>query len=270
LMKPLAETFKGRLVVVSNRGPYTWRQTPQGLRPEPSVGGLVSSLEPIMNREGGTWIAWGGRHSSEDEAVGLSLPVPEQDPRYIFHEVLLTNQEASLYYEGFANSCLWPLCHSFVDKTVFHEKHWQAYRKANDKYARVLLKTTGPDEDLIWIHDYHLALLPACLRRYRPHARISLFWHIPSPPAEIFALMPWAKEVLRGMLHSELIGFHTRGYARNFLQAAAEITGAEVDFPSGRVSWSGRRSKVIEAPIGINWRDFNHLSVEDEDRKSVV
>ncbi|MFZ5631286.1 MAG: alpha,alpha-trehalose-phosphate synthase (UDP-forming) [Bacillota bacterium] len=262
-IKPLAVKPSGRLVVVSNRGAWTFRETSSGLEGMQSVSGLVSAIDPVIAREGGAWIAWGGRCGKEDEVIGVSRPMPEAGPRYVFHEVMLEPREVSLYYDGFANSCLWPLCHSFVEKSVFNEDHWQAYCKVNEKYAEVVLKTTLP-QDLIWAHDYHLALLPGRIRRYRPHARISLFWHIPFPPAEIFAAMPWAKEYICSMLDAELIGFHTRNYAHNFLQAAGEIAGAEVDYLTGTIYRGGRKTKAVSVPIGINWRDFDLLASSDE------
>jgi len=262
-VKPLYAKPSGRLVVVSNRGAWTFRKTIHGLKCMPSVSGLVSAIDPIIAREGGAWIAWGGRCGKKDEVIGVSRPMPEDGPRYVFHEVMLAPREVSLYYDGFANSCLWPICHSFVEKSVFNEDHWQAYCKVNEKYAEVVLKTTLP-RDLIWVHDYHLALLPARIRKHRPHARISLFWHIPFPPAEIFAAMPWAKEYIFNMLDAELIGFHTRKYVQNFLQAAGEIAGAEVDYLTGTIYRNGRKIKVISVPIGINWRDFNLLASSGE------
>ncbi|NPV27835.1 MAG: trehalose-6-phosphate synthase [Firmicutes bacterium] len=263
LVKPLAAKSNGRLVVISNRGACTFKETPHGIQAIPSISGLVSAVEPVLNREGGAWIAWGGRYGQEEEALGMSWPMPASGQEYVFHEVMLSPREVSLYYDGFANSCLWPLCHNFIEKTVFHEEQWQAYCKVNEKYARVVLKTTEP-HDLIWIHDYHLALLPSLIRQHRPFAKISLFWHIPFPPAEIFAVMPWAKEYIFKMLEAELIGFHTRNYVQNFLQAVEEIVGTEVDYLNGTVYRADKKTKVVAVPIGINWREFDLLASSDE------
>ena len=262
-VKPLTAKWGSRLVVVSNRGACILKVTSQGVEALPSVSGLVSAVEPVIMQEGGVWIAWGGRFGKEDETMGLSLPMPESGQKYVFHEVLLTRREVALFYEGFANSCLWPLCHSFVEKSVFNEEDWHAYRRVNEKYAAVLLKTAA-SQDWIWVHDYHLALLPGYIRKCRPYAGISLFWHIPFPPAEIFAVTPWGGELIRDMLGADLIGFHSGSYVRNFLQAAEEIAGAEVDYAAETIYWSGRRVKVIAAPIGINWTDFERLARQEE------
>lgn len=262
-VKPLAAKKQRRLVVVSNRGPCTFKETPGGIQRIPSVSGLVSALEPVLAKEGGSWVAWGGRYGQESGTSGMSWPMPGGRPKYIFHEVLLTHRETELYYEGFANGCLWPLCHNFVEKSVFDEEHWQAYCKVNEKYAEVVLKQAGT-QDLIWVHDYHLARLPVLIRKHRPHARVSLFWHIPFPPADIFAVMPWAEEYISGMLAAELIGFHTENYVRNFLQVAEEVAGVKVDYSSGTIYHTGRITKAVAVPIGINWHEFAHLAGADE------
>lgn len=275
VIKPLISKLNGRLVVVSNRGAYTIKETAEGIQATSSVSGLVSAIDPIISQEGGSWIAWGGRYGKEYETEGLSLPIPQNDNKYAFYEVLLTEEEVVSFYEGFSNSCLWPLCHNFIEKSVFDEQHWEAYKKVNKKYAEVLLKNAS-SQDWIWIHDYHLALLPGLLREKRPYSRISMFWHIPFPPSEIFAVMPWADKMIKGMLQAELIGFHSQRYVHNFLQAAEEIAGAEVDYLTGSIYWLDRKIKVIATPIGINWEEYEQLAAKteavkraDEIRKSV-
>ncbi len=261
-LKPVGTGLNSPLTVVSNRGACILKNDGRGIQAVPSVSGLVSAIEPVLKQEGGTWVAWGGRYGGEGELKGLSLPLPEGESRYVFQEVMLTAQEVALFYDGFANGCLWPLCHSFLDKSVFREEYWQAYRKVNKKYAEFLLSTANPDT-LVWVHDYHLALLPEYLRRHQPLLRIALFWHIPFPPSEIFAVVPWAEELLSGMLAGDLIAFHTEKYKQNFLQSAAEI-GAEIDYLTGSVFWSGRKLQTAAIPIGIDWSDIAGTAAEPE------
>lgn len=261
--KLLAAKWGGQLIVVSNRGSCTFKRTSRGFKAVPSVSGLVSAVEPVVMREGGMWIAWGGRFSRGHEVAGASLPMPEAGPGYVFHEILLTRQEVARFYEGFANGCLWPLCHSFVERVVFCERDWLGYQRVNEKFAEVLLGKAGP-RDWVWVHDYHLALLPGLIRKRRPYSRLSLFWHVPFPPPELFAVLPWARELLRGMLGADLVGFHCESYVRNFLQAAAEIAGAKVDYAAGTASWAGRPVKVAAVPIGIDWREFERLARQRE------
>ncbi len=258
-LKHLTGSANSGLAVVSNRGAYTFKKTAKGIQAAPSVSGLVSAIEPILKQVQGSWTAWGGRYGSEEEAAGLSLPLPGSSNRCMLQEVLLTPQEAKMFYEGFANSCLWPLCHSFLETCEFNEEQWQVYRKVNKKFTDVLLQTTGP-QDLIWVQDFHLALVPRYVRKQRPLAHISLFWHIPFPPAEIFTVMPRAKEVIEGMLECDSIVFHTEGYVQNFLRTVQAIAGVEADCRKRTVYWSGRQVKVAAAPIGIDWREFQRIA----------
>ena len=260
--KPLAGETKAGLAVVSNRGPYTFRKTPRGLQAVPSVSGLVSAIQPVVKQVHGAWIAWAGRYGNSGETLGKSLTLQKSD-KWLFHEVLLTEQEVEKYYEGLSNSCLWPLCHNFIETSVFDEEQWQVYRRVNQKFAEVVLKSTGK-EDLIWIHDFHLALLPGYICQQRPGAGISLFWHIPFPPAEIFALMPWAKEFITGLLNCEFIGFHTESYVRNFMTSAREICGAETDAAKGFIYGPERKVKVAAIPIGIDWQQFERTASRPE------
>ncbi|MDK2821602.1 MAG: trehalose 6-phosphate synthase/phosphatase [Clostridia bacterium] len=262
-IKPIAKKSSSNLVVISNRGACTFKETPQGIKAIPSISGLVSALLPVLDIEGGSWIAWGGRYGKESEVIGNSLAISSNDSKFIFHEVMLTREEVELYYNGFSNSCLWPLCHNFIEKAVFKEEYWKAYCEVNKKYSSVFLKTAGL-EDWVWVHDYHLALLPGYIRKSRPHARVALFWHIPFPPPEIFNVIPWSKEIIRGMLESQLIGFHSPKYVQNFIQTAKEIAGAEVDFINGYIYCSGRKIKVITAPIGIDWHEIRDLAKNNQ------
>lgn len=242
------------LVVVANRLPYAVRPAPGGVELTRSVGGLVAAVEPVVLATGGVWIGWGGRAAMPGEAP-VSLAVPQEAPRYRIHEVLLTAAEYRGYYHGFSNSCLWPLSHLFVGRAVVRAEHWEAYRAVNRRFARTALSYLTPGR-LVWVHDYHLTLVPALLREARPDVRVAFFWHIPFPPTEALLVLPWAREVLRGLLGSDAIGFHTQDYARNFLRAAAAVPGAEVDEEEGAVLYEGRVVRVRALPVGVDWEAF--------------
>lgn len=256
--EPLKPNTKGGLTVVSNRGPYTFRKTARGMQVTPSVSGLVSAIQPVIKQIHGKWVAWGGRYGSEEEILGRSIALQKTD-KWLFQEILLTEPEAAEYYEGMCNSCLWPLCHNFIEKSVFEEKTWQSYRRVNRKFAEAVLKITGPD-DMIWVQDFHLAILPGYLCRQRPGAGVSLFWHIPFPPPEIFAILPWAEEFIKGLLNCEFIGFHTESYVRNFLLSAREICGVTIDATRGLIFGPERTVRVGAVPIGIDWREFEKIA----------
>lgn len=262
----------GRLVVISNRGALTFSKDSGVIDATPSVSGLVSAIDPIMRKEGGAWIAWGGRYGPEGKNIGDSMPILGGE-NCTFYEVLLTPREEELYYGGMANSCLWPLCHSFIEKSVFNQQFWDTYLEVNKKYADVYFQVADL-EDLIWIQDYHLALVPGYIRRRKKQAKLAIFWHVPFPPAEIFSILPWAGEILKGLLESDLIGFHIEDYVNNFLHSAKEILGAKVDYLKGTVQWNGRQVKIKAIPIGIDWvtmstiaKDENILAKAREIRK---
>lgn len=246
------------LVVVANRLPYTLRPSPGGPELRRSVGGLVTALEPVLMQEGGVWVGWGGRTAGPGD-VAVHLEVPAESPRYHIHEVLLQAPEYRAYYHGFSNSCLWPLSHLFVDRTVVRSDYWESYRAVNRRFAQAALEYVRPDR-LVWVHDYHLTLVPGLIRQVRPDASISFFWHIPFPPPEAFLVLPWSREILRGMLGSDAVGFHTEDYARNFLRTAAAVPGAEVDEARGTVHYEGRAVQVRALPIGVDWDTFQALA----------
>ncbi|MBU7008346.1 alpha,alpha-trehalose-phosphate synthase (UDP-forming) [Phosphitispora fastidiosa] len=260
LLKPLKLNPRGGLTVVSNRGPYTFRKTARGIQATPSVSGLVSAIQPVIEQIHGRWVAWGGRYGTEEETLGRSLTLQKTD-KWLFHEVMLTEPETAGYYEGMCNGCLWPLCHNFIEKSVFDEEMWGSYRRVNRKFAEVVLQTTGPG-DMIWVQDFHLALLPGYICRQRPGARVSVFWHIPFPPPEIFTVLPWAKEIIKGLLNCEFIGFHTEGYVRNFLLSVREIYGVAIDFARGLIFGPERIVRVGAVPIGIDCREFENLAAQ--------
>lgn len=237
----MQESLPFRLVVVSNRGPYHVRETPEGLKYEKAVGGLTTALLPIVGRWGGLWIASGkpdGRRpsDSEDLAFDLRYEVSEEDERG--------------YYYGMANNALWPLSHYFLGRLHYERKYWEAYDRVNRRFAEVILEETGAD-DVIWVHDYHLARVPYYLRQARPAARIAFFWHIPFPAPEMFRTLPWRRQFLESLLMCDLIGFHIAEYVKNFGAAAAELLGAEVD--GEIIRHAGRAAQVIARPIGIDY-----------------
>src|SRR6185312_12208616 len=136
--------------------------------------------------------------------------------------VFLTKQEINDYYEGFSNETLWPLFHYFPTYSTYNPQHWDIYRDVNQKFADAILKFATKD-DIIWIHDYQLMLLPEMVRKVIPDISIGFFQHIPFPSYEIFRLIPWRQELLNGVLGADVIGFHTYDDVRHFLSATNRI-----------------------------------------------
>ena len=231
-----------RLVVVSNRGPFHLHVTKQGLKREKTIGGLVTSVLPMLEKLGGVWIAWGepeGRHSN---APGR--------PPFTLRHIGLTPEQVQGYYYGVSNSALWPLCHSFLGRVHYDNAEWQVYDQVNRLFAQAALEEAN-DDDLIWIHDYHLALVPFYVRQARPSARIAFFWHIPFPASELFRTLPWRREILESLLSCDLFGVHIPEYAGAFMESAAQVLSAQIG--DDLVHYGGRTTRVLARPIGIDY-----------------
>lgn len=256
-----AEFDQKRLVLVSNGEPYKNIYQGNDLELEKLAGGLTTGLDPMMQKNDGLWIAW-GRGEADFEAVDQDnkIRVPD-DKGYTLKRIKLSEAEKNGFYYGFSNEVMWPISHTFISKANFKEEYWQSYKKVNQKYADNI-KEELQEDDLVWIHDYHLALVPGILKE-DSDTKISLFWHIPWPAWEAFRTIPWRKEILEGMLASDFLAFHTDLFVYNFLSCAEKI-GAEVDFSKREVYYQGSKTKVESVPLGIDYQKFNNLS-EDED-----
>lgn len=243
------------VVVVSNRLPITFKLGQRGLEGHRSSGGLVSALEPVLRARGGKWIGWAGAQLPRGTAVG------RRDDTYEMLPVALTEAEVNRYYHGFSNRTLWPLFHSFPGLARFHRPDFLAYEKINERFAAAAVGAAARDS-LVWVQDYHLLLAPQAIRAARPDARLAFFLHIPFPPYDIFRLLPWSRELLRGMLACDLIGFHVGHYIRNFLDCVELLLDARVDRAAGAVAFGGRRVRVGAFPIGIDFGLYERLALQ--------
>jgi trehalose 6-phosphate synthase/phosphatase len=236
-----------RLLVVSNRLPFTVFRERGRLRIERSTGGLVAALEPALRRRGGAWLGWsGGGLPPEAAGDGLSFRIIG---------VSLTRREVQGYYHGFSNRALWPLLHSFPTRMTLDPEDWRVYEEVNRRFAKLAAAAAGP-EDLVWIHDYHLMRVAPSLRRLGHQARIAFFLHVPFPPADLFRVLPWDRELLRGLLACDLVGFHCARYASNFLDCAEQILGSRVDRERGQVEHGQHTVLVAAFPLGIDYELF--------------
>ncbi|MFH0788684.1 MAG: trehalose-6-phosphate synthase, partial [Pseudomonadota bacterium] len=198
---------KEKFLVVSNREPYIHRKIEDSIRVEKPAGGLTSAMDDILKALGGLWVAWGSG-SGDRETVDSRdcLPVPPENPAYTLKRVWLHPRLVENYYNGYSNQVLWPLCHITLDRVYYRKKFWEAYTRANGAFAQAVLEEVI-HYPTVWIHDYHLCLLPKLLREKAPHLTIAHFWHIPWPDWSVFRVCPQAKEILEGLLGNDLIGF---------------------------------------------------------------
>jgi trehalose 6-phosphate synthase/phosphatase len=250
-----AEATAKPIVVVSNRLPFTFQRTAKGLERRPSSGGLVSALDPVLRRRGGTWIGWPGLELRPGERVD------SQRRPYRVAAVPLSEAEATRHYGGFSNRTLWPLFHSLPVLSRFDRRDWETYQEVNARFARIASEHAD-GADLVWMHDYHLMRAPEQLRLMRPDVRSAFFLHIPFPSWDVFRVCPWERELLRGLLGSDLIGFHVEGYANNFLDCVERSLGARVDRTRMMVEHGDRIVKVGYFPIGIEFAVYEKEAME--------
>jgi alpha,alpha-trehalose-phosphate synthase [UDP-forming] len=242
-----------RFLVVSNRLPYQITLEGDGVRTTRGVGGLVTALDPIVKRVGGTWIGWSGSYDDLPEAV--TVPGAERD--YNLRVVSLTPDEVEGFYLGYSNKGLWPLFHYFQEYCEFSQKQWTVFRDVNRKFADAILREYR-EGDLIWIHDYHLMLVPGMLREALPEAQIGFFLHVPFPSAELFLVEPHARELVEGVVGADLVGFHIDTYARNFVNAVDMITGYSCKHDERTMLVGDRTVHVGRFPISIAFDNFEH------------
>lgn len=223
-----------------------------------SLGGVVSALDPLIQKHKGTWIAWGSGNA--DFLVTDSkkiLKVPPEKPVYKLKRIPLTKQEIENYYHGFSNRVLWPLFHLFIEKMQPKEIYWNTYRKVNKKFAQNVINEIDKD-DFIWIHDYHLALVPYFIKQKEPDAKIAFFWHIPWPPWEIYCTLPWRSELLEGILMSDFIAFHTSSYVSNFINCAERQPGVKIRKKT--IYSREHKTKITHIPLGVCYNEYHQLA----------
>jgi len=245
-----------RLILVSNRLPVTIDKRKGHYQFKPSVGGLATGLSSFQNTLDSQWIGWSGLTTNQlDAAKRCELDIVLKN-KYKSRAVSLSRQDVQRFYSGFCNKTIWPLFHYFPNYTTYSKKTWEAYVQINERFAQVVLEDAIHD-DIIWIHDYHLFLLPQILRRRLPYAHIGFFLHIPFPSYEIFRLLPWREAILEGVLGADLIGFHTYDYVRHFDSSVRRILGYEHTL--GQINTKNRMVRVDAFPMGI---DFNRYALE--------
>jgi trehalose 6-phosphate synthase len=254
----LQSKLKGTpLFVVSNREPYMHVKGDRGPEALVPASGLVTALEPVLEATDGTWVAHGSGNADR-ETVDASdrLRVPPDLPSYTLRRVWLTDEEVKGYYEGFANEGLWPLCHIAHTRPTFRPEDWRQYQQANRRFAdAVLQEMEGVEAPIVLVQDYHFALLPKMVKEARPDARVAIFWHIPWPNAEVFAICPYQRELLDGLLGADLVGFHTQTHCNNFLETVDRSVEALTEWDRFAVNRQGHVTRVRPYPISVAFPD---------------
>jgi trehalose 6-phosphate synthase len=249
--RALLTAAESPILIVSNRLPVHRVDDGQGAgRWETSPGGLVSALKSVLQDRPSTWIGWTG-------VAGEAAGAPFELDGIRNHPVALNREDIADYYEGFSNRTLWPLYHDAVRAPEFRRSWWNAYMRVNERFAAAAAEAAAPGS-LVWVHDYHLQLVPSMLRGLRPDVRIGFFLHIPFPPQELFAQLPWRSQLLEGMLGADVVGFQTRVASENFTQ----LCGRYLDVRE-RGAGLGFRRRVVSSrafPISVDFAQFEEMA----------
>lgn len=270
----LKELIKGELrdrpiVVISNREPYIHTKKNGKITFYFPASGMVTAIEPIMRACGGLWVAYG---SGDADTLVVDkhdrLRVSPDEPAYTLRRVWLTGEEEDRYYYGFSNEGIWPLCHIAHVRPTFRKEDWEAYKQVNGKFAQVVLSEIKDlRRPIVFVQDFHFALLPRMIKKSRPDAVVGLFWHIPWPNPEAFSIFPWKKDFLDGLLGADLVGFHTQLHCNNFIETVGRELESLIDFEQFTVTREGHTSYVKPYPISIafsNGYEYHRVGEEEE------
>ena len=245
-----------RIINVSNRLPVKLTLTDNKLAFQPSEGGLATGLSSVFNTCKNVWIGWPGAVVNEAEQAAITADLIPQ----CLHPIYLSQEEINNYYEGFSNETLWPLFHYFPTYSKYSRQHWDSYMAVNRKFADAVIALATAD-DIVWIQDYQLMLVPAMVREALPGITIGYFQHIPFPDYEIFRALPWKEQILNGLLGADTIGFQTEDDERHFISTVARVLGMQAD--GGEFIINNRGVNVQAFPISIDFKKFSELAVAE-------
>ena len=247
-----------RLVVVSNRV-----AVPKARGETGAQGGLAGALNAALKKSGGLWFGWSGEEAER----------PSAEPHVATHDgvtmatIDLSPQDVDEYYNGYANSTLWPLFHYRLDLTEYERDTALGYERVNERFADSLAPLIRPD-DTVWIHDYHLIPLGEGLRKRGLKNRVGFFLHIPWPPTRLFVSWPYHERLVTTMLAYDVVGFQCDEWLDSFLHYCRKELGADVDEASGRIAYQGRTVIARSYPIGIDYEHFSALGETGEARQA--
>ncbi len=252
-----------KYIIVSNRLPLSFIKGDDGkVAAREGAGGLVTGVRSYLNAKGiedYVWIGWPGSTVKKDDEDQVRRLAKENKSIPVF----LDEETYNRFYNGFCNRTLYPLFHYFPQFVDYDDKNWETYKKVNEMFRDAVMEVAEPG-DIIWVHDYHLMLLPAILKSSGPESRIGFFLHIPFPAYEIFRLLPsrWSRDLLTGTLGADLIGFHTYDYMQDFLTCVSRLLGYESNL--GYIEGPDAALKRVDTfPMGIDYGKFQKVAISE-------
>lgn len=241
-----------KIIIIANRLPVKIERAEEGFTITRSEGGLATGLGSLETESEIYWIGWPGIHT-EDEIE--KQEITNNLHTLNFHPVFLSSNQIEYYYEGYSNSTVWPLCHYFFSYIGYKAEYWEAYQEVNSLFCREAIPFIGKD-DMVWVQDYQLMLLPKMIRTEKPDANIGYFHHIPFPSYELFRVLPEREALLEGLLGADLIGFHTHDYMRHFISAIYRVLDLNCNLDE--INLQDRIVHVDAFPMGINYEQYHN------------
>lgn len=248
-------TMKPQVIIVSNRLPISVKKEDGKLIFSSSIGGLATGLSSYVSGKRNLWVGWPGLPSdklTEAEKITITETLGKQG----YLPVFLSSKQIEDFYNGYSNSLLWPLFHGLSfdsNKGDSLDRWWRAYKSVNRLFAEAVLSNMKRNSQ-IWVHDYQLMLLPGLLRVEHPNNNIGFFLHIPFPAAAKLDKLSGSKEIVKGLLGANLIGFHTASYASNFIESVTSMALGQVE--NGQIVSGNRSIRVSNFPMGIDYNRF--------------
>ncbi|MFA6872958.1 MAG: bifunctional alpha,alpha-trehalose-phosphate synthase (UDP-forming)/trehalose-phosphatase [Bacteroidaceae bacterium] len=240
-----------KLIILSNRLPIRATRKNGRLSFVPSEGGLATGLSSLKLNIDKHWIGWPGIFTDDEEE---KRSITEHLLKFNYHPVFLSEEQIEGYYHEYSNSIIWPLCHYFFLYVKYGATAWQTYQEVNNLFAEAAASLID-DDDLLWVQDYQLMLLPEMLRRQNENCSIGYFHHIPFPSYELFRILPERAQILKGLFGADLIGFHTPDYMRHFMSASERVLKSKFNIDATKLD--NRMVHVEAFPMGINFKKYH-------------
>lgn len=259
----MEQKVERRLFVVSNRLPFQLLEKNNKVTLKESDGGLVSALKSYFDKDqnNGTIASkwWIGSAEFPEKRWQKFRSNSKTTGAFEVEPIFIDTKTYNKYYNGFCNATLWPLFHYFPSFVEFDDTTFKAYEEVNRIFADKLLSLLKPN-DILWVHDYQLMLVPGMIREKMPEATIGFFLHIPFPSYEIFRMLhrPWKEKIVRGLLGADLLGFHTHEYVQHFLKTVQMVTGYDNQYRT--IPTNDRVVKAELFPLGIDFRKFHEAN----------
>jgi len=245
-----------RIVAVSNRVTVPKRAA--------AAGGLAVGVLAAMKAQGGLWFGWSGE--TVDGVPGPPALMDRQNVTFATIDLPLEDHEP--YYGGFCNGALWPLFHYFVGALHYSDAHYVAYARVNHLFAD-RLQPLLRDDDLVWVHDYHLIPLGQELRQRGVREPLGFFLHIPFPHVEALRALPVYDELVRNLLAYDLVGFQTEQDLECFRSAVADVIGPSALRTDGSIQYGARRTHAGVFPIGVDVDEIQREARQSQSSETV-